>query len=58
MDALTALYPKLSIGGYVIIADYGAIEACKQADHDFRDSRRIQGEIVLVDWTGAYWQKF
>jgi hypothetical protein len=57
MDALTALYPKLSVGGYVIIDDYGAIEACKQAVHDFRDSNGIRDEIVLIDWTGAFWQK-
>jgi O-methyltransferase len=36
MDALVALYPKLSAGGYAIIDDYGAIPACRQAVDDFR----------------------
>lgn len=57
MDSLTALYSKLSPGGYVIIDDYGAIEACKQAVQDFRASCGISDKIVMVDWTGAYWQK-
>jgi O-methyltransferase len=31
MDTLVNLYPKLSEGGYVIVDDYGAIPACRQA---------------------------
>jgi len=56
-DALSALYPKLSPGGYVIIDDYGAIDACRQAVHDYRQAHGIRDEIVRVDWTGAYWKK-
>jgi len=57
MDGLVNLYPKLSVGGYVIIDDYGAIEACKQAVHDYRASHGITEEIHVIDWTGAYWQR-
>ena len=57
MDALVALYPKLSVGGFVIIDDYGYLEACKQAVHDYRKKHNIQNEIVPIDWTGAYWRK-
>lgn len=57
MDVLNALYPKLSAGGYVIIDDYQAVEACKQAVHDFRSSHHIQDEIRTIDWTGVYWQR-
>lgn len=57
MDALRALYPKLSVGGYVIVDDYGAIEACRQAVHDFRSAEQIEDEIHTVDWTGVYWQR-
>ena len=57
MDALTALYPKLSPGGYVIIDDYGAINACRQAVHDFRNTHGIEDPIQEVDWTGAYWRR-
>ncbi len=57
MDALRHLYPKLSVGGYVIIDDYGAIASCRQAIHDYRQEERIESEIRTVDWTGVYWQR-
>jgi O-methyltransferase len=57
IDALTALYPKLSGGGYVIVDDYGAVLACRQAVHDYRATHGIVEPIVAIDWTGAYWRK-
>src|SRR5579872_7299671 len=33
---LQALYPRLSPGGFVIVDDYGAIPACRQAVTDYR----------------------
>ncbi len=57
MDGLSALYPKLSRGGYVIIDDYGCVPGCKQAVHDYRQNHGINDEIVTIDWTGVYWRK-
>ena len=57
IQALDALYPKLSIGGYVIIDDYGAISACAHAVHDYRQAHGITEPIIQIDWTGVYWQK-
>lgn len=57
MDALVNLYPKLSVGGYVIVDDYGAIPACRQAVHDFRAAHAIREEVQEIDWTGVYWQR-
>jgi len=57
MEALDALYDKVSVGGYVLVDDYGAIEQCKRAVHDFRARRSIEDEIHPVDWTGVYWQR-
>ncbi len=57
MDALTNLYPKLSVGGYVLIDDYGHLEPCRQAVHDYRKQHGIEDEITMVDWTGAYWRR-
>jgi hypothetical protein len=57
MDALVNLYPKLSIGGYLIVDDYGAISSCKQAVHDYREVNGINEEIHPIDWTGIYWQR-
>ncbi len=56
MDALDNLYPKLSVGGYVIIDDY-LIPACKQAVHEYRDRHGIQDEIVRIDHCSVYWRR-
>lgn len=57
MDALTALYPKLSAGGYAIVDDFGCIPACKAAVTDYRAAHGITDEIETIDWTGVYWRK-
>jgi O-methyltransferase len=57
MEALEALYPKLSVGGYVIVDDYGAIEQCRHAVHDYRDAHGITDEMTTVDWTGVHWKR-
>ncbi len=57
MVALRSLYPKLSVGGYVIVDDYHAIRGCKQAVDDFRAELGITDELYQVDWTGRYWRR-
>jgi len=57
MDGLVNLYHKLSVGGFLIVDDYGVIEACKKAVHDFRDKHGITEEIINIDGSGYYWQK-
>lgn len=57
MDALQNLYPKVSPGGYVIVDDYGAVAACKQAVDDYRTQHGIQETIEGIDWTGVFWKK-
>jgi len=57
MEALESLYPKLSIGGYVIVDDYGAVPACKAAVEDFRERRGVTEKLEHVDWTGVFWQR-
>lgn len=57
MEVLQALYPKLSIGGYVIVDDYGALEPCRKAVEDYRNSHGIREEVRVVDCTGVFWQK-
>lgn len=56
MDALAALYPKLSPGGFCLIDDY-ALPGCKAAVDDYRQANAIAAEIIPVDWTGVFWQK-
>ncbi len=57
MDTLTHLYPKLSPGGFLIVDDYGAVEACRLAVHDYRKAHGIADPIRQVDWTGHYWRR-
>lgn len=57
MQALESLYTRLSPGGYVVVDDYGAIHACKEAITDFRASHGIIEPMESVDWTGVWWQK-
>ncbi len=55
--ALNSLYPKLSIGGFVIVDDYGAVEQCRDAVTDFRTKFGIEDAIQQIDATGVWWQK-
>jgi O-methyltransferase len=57
LDALESLYPGLSVGGYLIVDDYGAFDACRQAVHDYRDAHGITEQIRQIDWTGIFWQR-
>jgi O-methyltransferase len=45
MDVLSNLYPKLSVGGYVIVDDYHLLLHCKQAVDDFRARLGIDEEL-------------
>lgn len=56
-EALVNLYSGLSPGGFVIIDDFGAVPACRQAVLDFRDANGITEEIREIDWAGVYWQR-
>jgi hypothetical protein len=57
MEALTALYPRLSIGGYVIIDDYSATLQSRQAVADFRERFGVSEEIGFPDPVSAYWRR-
>ncbi len=57
IQILDNLYDKVSPGGYVIIDDYGDYVACRQAVDEFRERHGITDPLVVVDWTGVYWQK-
>ena len=57
-EALVGLYPKISLGGYVIIDDYGLWSgACKKAVDRFREENNINSELIKIDWAGVYWRK-
>lgn len=57
MQALDALYPKLSPGGFVVVDDYSVIPACKQAVDEYREAHAIVDELVAIDGTAVYWRR-
>lgn len=57
IEVLNHLYPNLSPGGYVIVDDYGAVAACRQAVEDFRAANDIRSPVTKIDWTGVFWRR-
>jgi hypothetical protein len=57
MDGLKNLYSKLSPGGFVIVDDYNAVEACNAAVETFRLEHRVTEQLVRIPGVGAFWQK-
>lgn len=56
-ESLEALYPMLSVGGYCIIDDYGAMHQCRRAVEEYRDAHGIKEDRRYIDWSGIYWIK-
>jgi O-methyltransferase len=56
IQALDALYDKLSPGGFVIVDDY-FLAPCAQAVGDFRDARGIVDNIIDIDGSASFWQR-
>ncbi len=57
IDALSRLWPGVAPGGFVIVDDYGAVGACRQAVDEFRAQHGIDAPLHMVDWTGAWWRR-
>lgn len=57
MDALNALYHRVTPGGFIIVDDYGDFAPCRRAVHEFRERHGISDCIERIDWAGAYWRK-
>ena len=57
IDALDALYPKLSPGGFCIVDDYVSHSGARQAVDDYRKKHGITEPIEAIDWAGAFWRR-
>ena len=55
MDALKALYERVSPGGFVIVDDY-VLKACAAAVDDFRGHHGISAPMQEVDGAAVWWQ--
>jgi hypothetical protein len=58
-DGLNYLYDRLSMGGYVILDDYGedSWTYCRRAVDEFRSERHIEAPLIAVDSKCFYWQR-
>lgn len=56
-DALDNLYPKLSVGGFVIIDDY-LVPGCRAAVDEFRREHDIESDpIERIDRFSVFWRR-
>ena len=53
MTALQNLYRRLSVGGHLIVDDYGLLESCRQAVADYRQHCADNEPIERIDSTGG-----
>jgi len=56
IQALDALYDKVSDGGFIIVDDY-ALPTCSSAIHDFMAKREITSPLVAIDTMARFWRK-
>jgi hypothetical protein len=56
MAVLDALYARVSIGGWVIIDDYGILPPCQQAVDEFRQRHGITAEMEEIDAHAVCWK--
>jgi hypothetical protein len=56
-DALEALYPRLSIGGYAIVDDYGTFTECRRAVREYLRRIDAEADIKPIDDEAVFWQK-
>jgi hypothetical protein len=57
MDALISLYPRLSVGGYIILDDWDLIPNCRRAISDFRAQHGITEPVRAVDGNAGFWRR-
>jgi len=57
MDALRALYDKVSEGGFIIVDDYFSCPPCQAAADEFRAVRKISDPLTEIDEQSVFWRK-
>jgi len=54
---LEVFEPKVSLGGWVVIDDYGEWAGAKEATDEYRRARGIDAPLMKIDHTAACWRK-
>eukprot|EP00929_Paragymnodinium_shiwhaense_P055718 TRINITY_DN27900_c0_g1_i7.p2 TRINITY_DN27900_c0_g1~~TRINITY_DN27900_c0_g1_i7.p2 ORF type:complete len:107 (-),score=8.65 TRINITY_DN27900_c0_g1_i7:273-593(-) len=63
VDGLRYLYPRLSVGGFVYIDDYGSFTGCRNAVEEYRTLKQITSPMYVIPedgtdkFEGVWWQK-
>ena len=56
-QALDALHPRVSPGGFVVVDDYHRIEPCRRATDEWREAHAIADPIEAIDDDGVFWRR-
>lgn len=56
LDALQALYGRVSPGGFVIVDDYSSWPACRLAVDEFRAHHNVSAELTPVAGGAVFWR--
>ena len=54
---LEYLYPKVAVGGFVILDDYYTLASARRALDDYRTAQGIAAALIPVDHNAVYWRK-
>ncbi len=54
---LEALYPRVVVGGFIVVDDYGHYEGCRKAVDEFQESLSPMEYLHHIDYTGRYFVK-
>ena len=57
IDTLENLYDRVSIGGYIIVDDYGTVFDARRAVRDFRTAHGIDAPLIAVDGDAVFWRR-
>jgi hypothetical protein len=54
---LETFYPLVSVGGFVVVDDYGHWVGAQRATDEYRTAVGDDDPLVPIDDTGRYWRK-
>ena len=56
IDVLNYMYPKVSIGGYIIVDDW-KLPNCRAAIEDYTKANNFTPNTIVIDGSSVYWKK-
>jgi hypothetical protein len=56
IDVLNYMYPKVSIGGYIIVDDW-KLPNCRAAIEDYIKTNNFTPNTIVIDGSSVYWKK-